>query len=129
SCAVISTANGSGGTIYIQGTTYVPGGAVDLILNNAAEQVFRFGVIARTLWVKETGSFSYTGPVIEVPDDSPGFVVAVYLAVCPPGTASCLPGSGVTPVLRAKVAYVDADPTAPVPGQRQVVVLSWNRSG
>lgn len=64
-----------------------------------------------------------------MPDDSPGFVIAVYLAVCPPGSSSCLPGSGVTPLLRAKMAFVDTDPTTPVPGQRQAVILSWTRPG
>jgi hypothetical protein len=81
--------------------------------------------VARSLWVKLTGSFSYTGVVIEVPADSPGFVFGVYLTahVCP-GTSVCVPGG--TPVLRAKVAFVDDDPTAPVPGRRQVIVLSWS---
>ncbi len=124
-CALITTVNNSGNQFYVQGTTYAPKAAVDLTLNNVAEQVFRFGVIARSLWVKLTGSFSFAGPVIEVPDDSPGFVFSVYLNVfiCP-GTATCAPTG--TPALRSKVAYVDADPVTPSPGHRQVVVLSWS---
>jgi len=124
SCAMINTVNTSGNEFYVQGTTYAPGAAVDITLNNAAEQVFRFGVIARSLWVKLTGSFSYTGVVIEVPDDSPGFVFGVHLAVyvCP-AASTCTPSG--TPALRVKVAFVDADPANPVPGQRQVAVLSW----
>jgi hypothetical protein len=122
SCALIMTINNSGNQFYVQGTTYAPKAAVDLTLNNAAEQVFRFGVIARSLWVKLTGSFSYTGVVIEVPDDSPGFGFSLYLYayVCPPGTASCDPDT--TPDLWTKVAFVDV-----APGQREITVLSWSR--
>jgi Tfp pilus assembly protein PilX len=126
-CAMVMSVNNSGNQFYIQGTTYAPKGALDVTLNNAAEQIFRFGVVARSLWVKETGSFSYTGVVIEVPDDSPGFVFGVYLTayVCP-GSGTCAPGGA--PVARARVAYVDGDPTNPVAGARQVSVLSWSGS-
>ena len=129
SCALVKAVNNAGNQLYVQGTTYAPNAVLDITLNNAAEQVFRFGIVARSLWVKVTGSFSYAGVVIEVPDDSPGFVFTVYLSVCPPPATSCLPGQGVVPVLRAKVAFVDADPTTPVPGQRQVAVLSWSTPG
>ena len=66
--------------------------------------------------------------VIEVPDDSPGFVFSVYLLayICP-GAGTCT-ASG-TEVLRAKVAFVDADPVNPTAGQRQVSVLSWSPPG
>jgi Tfp pilus assembly protein PilX len=121
-CALITTINNAGNQFYVQGTTYAPKGAVDLTLNNAAEQVFRFGVIARALWTKLTGSFSYTGVVIEVPDDSPGFGFAIYLYayVCPPGATTCDPDA--TADLWAKVAFVDVGPA-----QREVTVLSWSR--
>lgn len=117
-CALVTSENTSGNQFYVQGTTYAPRAAVDLTLNNAAEQVFRFGVVVRSLWVKLTGSFSYTGPVIEVPDDSPGFAFSVYLTVyaCP----TC------APALRSRVAYVDDNPVDPTPGARRVVVLSWS---
>jgi Tfp pilus assembly protein PilX len=127
-CALVSTVNNNANQFYVQGTTYTPAAAVDIILNNAAEQVFRFGVIARSVWVKETGSFSYGGVVIEVPDDSPGFVFSMYLTayICP-NSSSCTPaGAGA---LKAKVALVDSNPSTPVPGRRQVTVLSWTRPG
>jgi hypothetical protein len=130
SCALITSVNNAGNLFYVQGTTYTPAAAVDITLNNAAEQVFRFGVVARSLWTKLTGSFSYTGVVIEVPDDSPGFVFSVYLAAytCPydpaQPTATC-PTTGAAR-LRAKIAFIDADPTTPIPGRRQVAVLSWS---
>ncbi|TDO35715.1 hypothetical protein EV643_122126 [Kribbella sp. VKM Ac-2527] len=127
-CAMVSTVNNSGNQFYVQGTTYAPSAAIDVTLNNAAEQVFRFGVVARSLWVKETGSFSYTGVVIEVPDDSPGFVFTLYLNVylCQ-GASTCTPGGA--PTLTSRVALVDSDPTIPDPGRRQVTVLSWSRPG
>ncbi|MGV9364844.1 hypothetical protein [Amycolatopsis sp. NPDC003731] len=124
-CALVTTVNNSGNRFYVQGTTYAPKAVLDVTLNNATEPIFRFGVIARSLWVKETGSVTFTGAVIEVPDDSPGFVFGVYLSayVCP-GSATCAPGG--VPAARARVAYVDGDPTNPVPGARQVSVLSWS---
>ena len=126
SCALVTSLNTSGNKFYVQGTTYAPKAVLDITLNNAAEQVFRFGVIARSLWVKLTGSFSYGGPVIEVPDDSPGFVFSTYLTayVCPKSN-TCAPAPG-TEAVRAKVAFVDDDPNTPLPGRRQVVVLSWS---
>jgi hypothetical protein len=127
-CAQVSTVNYAGNQFYVQGTTYLPGAVVDVTLNNAAEQIFRFGVIARSVWVKETGSFGYTGVVIEVPDDSPGFVLNVYLTayVCR-ASSTCTPGG--TAAVRAKVALVDADPATPTAGQRQMVILSWSTPG
>ncbi len=124
-CAFVTSVNTSGNRFYVQGTTYAPKAVVDITLNNATEPIFRFGVIARSLWVKETGSVTFTGAVIEVPDDSPGFVFGVYLSayVCP-GAGTCAPGG--TAAVRARVAYVDGDPTNPVPGARQVSVLSWS---
>jgi hypothetical protein len=126
SCALVNTVNTSGNQFYVQGTTYAPKGVIDLTLNNIAEQVFRFGVVARALWVKVTGSFDYSGPVIEVPDDSPGFPFSVFLTayVCPAQT-TC--GTTGPPALHARVAFVDADPGNPEPGKRQVIVLSWSR--
>ncbi|MFB9691243.1 hypothetical protein [Amycolatopsis plumensis] len=124
-CALVTTVNNSGNRFYVQGTTYAPKAVLDVTLNNATEPIFRFGVVARSLWVKETGSVTFTGAVIEVPDDSPGFVFGVYLSayVCP-GSSTCAPGGA--PVARARVAYVDGDPANPVPGARQVSVLSWS---
>lgn len=114
-CALVTSVNNAGNLFYVQGTTYAPKAVLDITLNNATEQIFRFGVISRSLWVKETGSFTYTGPVIEVPDDSPGFVFSVFLKVSINGT----------PEGSARVGFVDGDPTTPAPGHRQVSILSW----
>ncbi|HJP76241.1 MAG TPA: hypothetical protein VJ914_18375, partial [Pseudonocardiaceae bacterium] len=125
-CALVTSVNSAGNQFYIQGTTYAPKAVLDITLNNAAEQIFRFGVVSRSLWVKETGSFNYTGPVIEVPDDSPGFVFSVFLNVYLCQSAPPCQTTG-SPAESARVAFVDGDPTSPVPGQRQVSVLSWSR--
>ena len=124
-CALISSINNVGNLFYIQGTTYTPKAVLDIALNNTASEVFNFGVITRSLWVKETGAYRLTTAVIEVPTDSPGFPFSVYFTVyvCP-AAATCA-ASG-TPVLRSRVAFLDADPVTPVAGQRQVVVLSWS---
>ena len=124
-CALVTSVNNSGNRFYVQGTTYAPKAVLDVTLNNATEPIFRFGVVARSLQVKLTGSVTFTGAVIEVPDDSPGFVFGVYLSayVCP-GAGTCAPGG--TAAARARVAYVDGDPARPVPGSRQVSVLSWS---
>jgi Tfp pilus assembly protein PilX len=126
-CALVTQINNPGNRFYVQGTTYVPIAVIDITLNNATEQVFRFGAIARSLSIKETGSFSYTGAVIEVPDDIIGNLFGVYLnAYICPATPTCSPAVGATPDLKAKVAFVDAEPAKPIAGQRRVVVESWN---
>jgi Tfp pilus assembly protein PilX len=124
-CALVNTPNSSAAPFYVQGTTYAPNAVLDLALNNSTQQIFRFGVIARSLWVHPTGSFSYTGPVIGVPDDQPGFVFSVFLNVyvCPTSPTCGTTGS---PVLQSRVGYVDANPVNPQPGARQVTVLSWS---
>src|SRR5262249_54285860 len=68
-CAVIKSDNSPNSRLFIQGTTYTPTAALDIALNNNTGQVFRFGVISRTLWLNPTGSANLSGPVIEVPDD------------------------------------------------------------
>ncbi|HEX8080148.1 MAG TPA: hypothetical protein VF557_08065 [Jatrophihabitans sp.] len=126
-CAVLSTHTSYAGAFYIQGTTYVPKAVIDLSLNNVTSQVMRFGVIARSLWVKETGSITYSGPVIEVPDNSPGFgpggtVVYLNVYLCQ-AAASCSAGTGKLG-LRARVLIYD--PTAtPNPPARQITIQSW----
>ncbi|HEX8306225.1 MAG TPA: hypothetical protein VF612_15215 [Jatrophihabitans sp.] len=125
-CAVLSTTN-TAGKVYIQGTTYVPKAVIDLALNSITSQVMRFGVVARSLWVKETGSITYTGPVIEVPDNSPGFgpggtVVYLNVYLCQ-GASSCTAATGKL-ALRARVLIYDPT-TVPNPPARQITIQSW----
>lgn len=125
--ALIKSENSPNSRFYIQGTTYVPLSKLDISLNNSTGQVFRFGVIARSLYLNPTGSAYLGDPVIEIPDDSPSFgrLTIVYLTVyvCP-GSATCTTGTG-TLRLRAKVGLTDQTGIA-VAGQRQVTVFSWS---
>ena len=119
--------SGNSTTYYVQGTTYVPLSKIDLSLNNIDESVFRFGVIARSLQVFETGSFDYPGAVIELPDNSPGFgfettLVRLKVYLCPGVTSGCTKDNGkLSLTSRVKLYDVGADPT-----KRQVSVLSWS---
>ncbi|GAB4008365.1 hypothetical protein [Nocardioides ultimimeridianus] len=123
-------AQGNTTVFYTQGTTYVPQASMYLSLNNISESVFRFGVIARSLQVFETGSFAFTGPVIELPDDSPGWgtqstLVQLKVYLCP-GSSTCSDTTGTKALtVRAQIW----DPTAVVnPPAREVNILSWSRS-
>lgn len=126
-CALLSTPTAYKGSFYIQGTTYTPSAVIDLTLSNITAQVLRFGVVARSLWIKETGAISYVGPVIEVPDNSPGLgpggtVVYLNVYLCP-GAASCSAATGKLG-LRGRVYIFDPTGT-PSPPARQVTVQSW----
>jgi hypothetical protein len=127
-CPVLSTGvlPNFSGAFYVQGTTYTPIAAIDLTLNLATQQVLRFGVISRSLWIKEMGSFSYTGPVIEVPDTTTGGnsapVVFLTVYVCPATTPpSCSTNPGAIKALRVKAMM--RDPTAPL---SKMTILSWS---
>ena len=126
-CAMLYTATNYKGRFYVQGTTYTPLAPLDLALSNITSQVLRFGVVSRTLNLWETGAVSYQGPVIELPDNSPGYGVGdtvVYLSVtvCP-GASTCA-YDATKVALRVRV-YVH-DPTgAPVSGSRQMIVQTW----
>ncbi|HEX8095663.1 hypothetical protein, partial [Jatrophihabitans sp.] len=126
-CAVLSTPTAYAGAFYIQGTTYVTEAVIDLALNNITSQVLRFGVVARALWVKETGSISYSGPVIEVPDNSTGYGpggTVVYLDVYLCQAASTCSAATGKLGLRARVLIYD--PTSvPNPPARQITIQSW----
>jgi len=119
---------GNSTLFYVQGTTYTPLASLDLSLNNIAESVFRFGVITRALTVFETGSFSYPGAVIELPDNSPGWgvngtLVQLTVYLCP-GASTC---SATTGKLALKSRVQVWDPTGtPVPNKRQISILSWS---
>jgi hypothetical protein len=116
----------------MQGTTYTPIAPVDITLSNVTQQVLRFGLISRTLFIKETGSLAYSGPVIFLPDNSTGFGVAatiVYLSVyvCPGvSTSNCATDGSKKLQLTARVLIYDA-PSSTGPGDRQMKILSWSQ--
>lgn len=126
-CSLITSDNSPRSQMFIQGTTYVPAAAVDINLNNATGQVFRYGIIARHVGVTATGSANLSGPVIEVPDDTSGggaTRTVVYLAVyvCP-GATAC--GTSGTAQLKVKVGIIDPTGSA-VSGARQITVYDWS---
>jgi hypothetical protein len=124
-CAVLSTSAlaSFSGAFYVQGTTYTPIAAIDLTLNSATQPVLRFGAISRSLWVTETGPFSYSAPVVAIPDDTTGSNSApiVYLTVyvCPATTtSSCLTDPGAITALRVKARVNSVPPL--------MTILSWS---
>lgn len=127
-CNVLSTPTNYAGQLYVQGTTYAPVSRIDLNLSGqVTAQVMRFGVIARSLAIRETGSFEYEGPVIELPDNSPGWgfngtIVQLKVYVCPAQTTCSASGR---PALKVRVQMWDPGGTPDPPG-RQVSVLSWS---
>jgi Tfp pilus assembly protein PilX len=126
-CATLSSDNSPNSHIYIQGTTYVSNGWINLSFNNSTGQVFRYGVVARSLSLNPTGSPDLSYPVIEVPDDAPAGALrtVLYLSVyvCQ-GKSSCDTSSGT---LRLKVKVAVSDPTGEVvAGKREITVLSWS---
>lgn len=127
-CAVISTPTNYKDSFYIQGTTYVPISRIDLNLNQATSQVMRFGLIARSLAARTTGGYAYTGPVIELPDNSPGWgfkgtLVQLKVYLCP-NSPTCSTSTGRL-ALTARVQVWD-DNGSPEPPKRQVTVMSWS---
>ncbi len=123
-CATITSDGLPGSRLYVQGTTYLPGSALDITVNNPAGLTFADGVIARTLRLAPSATANLSGPVIGMPT-SAGRQTIVYLTVylCP-GAGTCTTASG-TQRLRAKVGI--SDPTGtPVLGERAVTVYSWS---
>jgi len=127
-CAVLSTSSSYHGRAYVQGTTFTPLAPIDLTLSNITAQVLRFGVISRTLWVKETGSIAYIGPVIEIPDNSttygPGGTVVYLNAYVCEAAATCSAAPPGRLRLRARVLVYDPS-GSPSPPARQISVQSW----
>jgi hypothetical protein len=113
------------GRFHVAGSVYAPDGAVDLSISSDGTG-FRAGAVIRALRVSVTGKV--TGVTFDLPDDSPGFSLALQLKayVCPKALL-CLPSG--RPALQAKVGLVDANPGSPTAGRRQVTVLGWWRPG
>jgi len=121
-CAVIQTTNDPNPALTIYGTTYVPNAAIDLYLNNNTVQVFRWGLVARTVLIGSTGSAGLGAAVIDVPDDAPApFALPTYyyldVFLCP-GQATCSTSGSV-----ALSAKVQLSPAAPFTAK----VLSWSQ--
>ena len=108
-CAFVTT-DGAQTELYVQGTFYAPYAALDVNLTNVSGQVFRWGLVARSVRLSITPSSSFLEPTIQIPDDTgtPARRLILTAYVCP-GAASCPAGSG-TPQVRAEVKFNDASP-------------------
>ncbi len=128
-CALITT-SGSPTRLYVQGTTYAPRAALDIQLTNVSGQVFRMGLVARSVRATITASSGFDGAVFEIPDNSNGSTpLDVYYTAyaCPSGTTcSGTPpgGSGWLKLGVAEATFTDSG-GVPVPGSRDVAVRSW----
>jgi hypothetical protein len=129
-CALITT-SGKQVQFYVTGTVYAPLAALDIGITNTSGQVFRSGLIARSVRMDLSSSGMHSAPIIDVPDDTSGPVdLVVYLTAyrCPEG-ATC---TGVSPPSapwvmagKAQVKYGDKGIYPPVAGQRSVSVEAW----
>ena len=129
-CALITTSGASTG-FYVAGTTYVPKAALHITLTGARDQVFKSGVIARSLRLAITPTGSYTGPLIGVPDVATTLLEVFFKAYSCPEGSTCSAAAPAAPWRLAGTAwarYVDPSGT-PVAGSREVTVVSWNPRG
>jgi hypothetical protein len=116
-------------SLYIMGTTYAPSARLDLMINNAAVEVFRSGIVVWRAAVDINPSATYTGPVIEVPDQTLDYSDVYFTAwLCgsgsPPTTAAAAKSS-CSRMGTSRVSFTDDDPANVVAGARQVKVYSW----
>jgi hypothetical protein len=127
--ALLYAPNNNLHSLYIMGTTYAPSARIDLMINNAAVEVFRSGIVVWRAAVDINPSSTYDGPVIEVPDQTLDYSDVYFAAwLCgsgaPPTTAAAAKSS-CSRVGTARVSFTDDDPANVVPGARQVKVYSW----
>jgi hypothetical protein len=132
-CALLTT-SGSQTRLYFQGTVYAPLARLDVSLTNISGQVFRSGLVARALSVDVTASSSYTGAVIEIPDDTLAGVsletnLVAYRCPVPLSSGACAgaaspPGGSWQVAGKARVAFESTYP-APTTGRRKVTVIRW----
>jgi hypothetical protein len=114
---------------YLQGTTYVPLADVSIKLGNFSAEVSKFGIIARQLEFAITnGNPSWTGPIFEIPDNTPGYgyqntTVDLIVHLCPGQPTGCTTSDPVALTARVQLWDPQGDP---VPPGRQVSILSWS---
>ncbi|MDQ6524552.1 hypothetical protein RB608_13120 [Nocardioides sp. LHD-245] len=126
-CYLINTHKKS--EVYLQGTTYVPLGRIYLEVANTDFQVFRWGVIARSLYANLNGAYKETGALIELPDNTPGMgingtLVQLKVYVCPASGSCSDDPDRLALKVRAQIWDKDGDPATSA--DREVTVLSWS---
>jgi hypothetical protein len=128
-CQLISMTGGNNKIgFYLQGTSYAPLADVSIQLGNFSAEVAKFGIVVRQLEFAITnGNPRWTGPIFEIPDNSPGYgyantTVDLKVHLCP-GQSTCTTSAPVA--LTTRVQLWDAS-GSPAPPGRQVTVLSWS---
>ncbi|GAA4807655.1 hypothetical protein ACFQ0K_02290 [Nocardioides caeni] len=133
SCRFINMKQGNAkNQIYFQGTTYVPLGNIRLLIGNFSNEIMKFGLISNSLeFAFWNGNSVQDQPVIEIPDNSPGFgvkstIVQLKVYVCPSSPTCSASG---TPALTSRVqlwAPTGGANGGEVKNKRAVRVLSWS---
>lgn len=140
----ITTPANFAGQFVVQGSTYAPNGEVTLLPGNNSSSLvaLRWGLVAWGVSFQSQPQQVFGYPLVSIPDLGPGLgnsVSAVDLKVflCT-GAGPC--ATSGTPSLTARVQYTDyvcptvssspyncqvAGEVSPIPGGRQVNVLSW----
>ncbi|MEA2922851.1 MAG: hypothetical protein QOF07_2821 [Bradyrhizobium sp.] len=117
-CPLIYTDQSPNTSLTIQGTTYTPKSWLNISLNNSTNQVFRWGLITRSLSIGTTGSPDVSAALIDVPDEAlipvptPN-IMYLDVYVCPASSACSTSGR-----LQLRVKAL-VDPSG------AVSVLSW----
>lgn len=121
-CPLIYTDQSPTTSLTVQGTTYTPRSWINLSLNNSTNQVFRWGLITRSISISTTGSPNLSNAVIDVPDAAlipipkpKNMYLSVYWCS---GQATCSSGGA----LKLRVT-VQLSPTTPT----TATVISWSR--
>ncbi|MCA1833696.1 MAG: hypothetical protein LC750_13390 [Actinobacteria bacterium] len=117
-CALVKT-DGAQTKLSIQGTVYAPLAALDIAMTNVSTQILGRGAVIRLVRLSVTPSTTYSGPMIEVPADSPSTAYTnrhVTLTATVAGDVR----------LRALVRFVDQDPTGAMSPGYGVVVEAWS---
>ncbi|MCX6399896.1 MAG: hypothetical protein NTX33_08215 [Propionibacteriales bacterium] len=114
--------------IYLQGTTFLPQGKVEIGVSNTDYQVFRWGVVARALHGNLNGAYKEEGALIELPDQSPGLglnttLVQFDVYVCP-DSDTCDDSGKLALKVRAQIW--DVDGIASTTSDREITIMSWS---
>ena len=119
-CPLIDMKNGNNKILfYLQGTTYTPSAYLNIPLGNFSSEVAKFGVVARELRFRITnGNPSWTGPIFEIPDNSPGYgyentTVDLKVHLCPGLACGCTTGAPVALTARSNCGTRPVSPFHP----------------
>ncbi|MBI4941124.1 MAG: hypothetical protein HY830_10290 [Actinobacteria bacterium] len=118
SCDLVTT-SGPSTRLYLQGMAYAPSATFDITLTNVSQQVFGWGLVARSASLGISPSADLDGPVVSVPTLNQRAFLTAYL--CPVGSGTC-DDSDPARIRGRAVATVATDPAT---GAVSVVVEGW----